>query len=223
MSNLPGDIIFFVIMAVILLVQFKSILNKDEHANDDNKENVKTFTKEQIKNMVNVAKDVNFLEVKKDLFDNAINNLNKNIQVNIEEIKEQDPNFDLVVFLKGAITAFGMIVIAYAKGEIPLLKKMLDEDLFKVFKDEIGKRNKKENIDTKIDKLHELDVIEAKLQGSMVYITVKFVSEQTTAIRDENGQVLKGDPEQPNEITDVWTFSRDVRSDNPNWLLVDSE
>ena len=64
------------------------------------------------------------------------------------------------------------------------------------------------------------DVTDASLTGQMAHVTVRFVSELVTAVRDRQGNVVEGDLKSVRRVTDVWTFERDVRSPNPNWKLV---
>jgi len=234
MTSFPIDLLFFAVMAVVLLFHFNSILGKGdkndikENANPQGKAKLKLINnKENNEKIINInelpAKDASFLEISKKTFEDAIKKMPKKSQEGIEEIKQQDKTFSTENFITGAMQAFGLIVLGYARGNINLLKKMLDEDLFEVFKEDIKKRKKGEKIDTKIENINKIQIEQAKLQGSMAYITVKFVSNQTTAVRNEDGEVLKGDPEQPREITDIWTFAKDIRSENPNWTLVKSE
>lgn len=232
MSNIPGDIIFFIIVAVVLLVQFNSILGKgDSNPIDNNSKKQEKITKAKVIELlksqenqlkgINSNKDANVLEIPKAVYGEAVK-VTKTVQSGVDEILSVDKSFSLEGFIKGSITAFGLIILAYSKGNLSVLKKMLNDDLFDAFKDDISSRNKKENIDTKVEKINKIKISKAKLQGTMAYITVKFISEQTSAVRDEDGQVISGDPEQPREITDIWTFSRDMRSDNPNWTLVEA-
>jgi len=234
MTGLPSDIIFFAVLAVFLLVQFNSILGKG-HEEEFKKPEVKESDLEKIKqetiaevkkklpNINEVNKDTNIMEVAEEIITSTVSKAEEKHKEDLKAFAEDYKGFDLNTFIKGAITAFGMIVLGYARGNLAVLKNMLDDDLFEVFKEEISKRKKGEVIDTKIEKLNKLEILETKLKGTMAYIKLKFVSEQTTAIRDEDGKVLKGDPEQTREITDVWTFSRDIRSDKPTWTLISSE
>jgi len=64
------------------------------------------------------------------------------------------------------------------------------------------------------------DIVEAYLEGRMVNITIKFFSDQINATRDENGDVVDGNPNAVIEVTDFWTFARDTKSRNPNWTLI---
>ena len=64
------------------------------------------------------------------------------------------------------------------------------------------------------------ELIEAELKGNVAQMTVKFVSELISATRSATGDVIAGDPKRIKEVTDIWTFARDVTSGNPNWRLV---
>ena len=66
-------------------------------------------------------------------------------------------------------------------------------------------------------------LMEARLVDRNAQVTVKFVSEQINATRDRNGAVIDGDPEKPVDVTDIWTFSREITSRDPNWKLVATE
>ncbi|HXE69424.1 MAG TPA: Tim44/TimA family putative adaptor protein, partial [Hyphomicrobiaceae bacterium] len=64
------------------------------------------------------------------------------------------------------------------------------------------------------------DIVEAELKGGVAQLTVKFVSELISATRDRVGEVIGGDPKRIKEVTDIWTFAREVASRNPNWKLI---
>ena len=64
------------------------------------------------------------------------------------------------------------------------------------------------------------DIVEAELKNGTAQVAVKFVSELITATRDRSGAVIAGDPKKIKEVTDIWTFARDIASRNPNWRLI---
>ena len=77
-------------------------------------------------------------------------------------------------------------------------------------------------LETRIERILSADIIEANLDGRTAFVTVKFVSRQIIVTRDNDGAVLEGDPDQTQEITDIWTFGRNTRSTDPNWMLVET-
>ena len=65
-----------------------------------------------------------------------------------------------------------------------------------------------------------MDLLEARMQNRVAFVTAKFVSEQVNVTRNREGEVIEGDPVRVVTITDIWTFARDIRSRDPNWSLV---
>lgn len=135
-----------------------------------------------------------------------------------------DTGFDQAAFLTGARGAFEIIVQAFAAGDRAKLQPLLSPDVFRSFSDAIGARDRlKEKQETKIVAIKSADVERNKVEGGTALVTVKFVSDQVLVTRDASGTVVDGDPDHSVEHTDLWTFSRPVRSPDPNWILVATE
>jgi predicted lipid-binding transport protein (Tim44 family) len=139
----------------------------------------------------------------------------------VNQIRRVDPTFDPSHFLEGARTAFEMIVSAFAKGDKAALRPLLSDEVFQQFATAIDERAAaKESLETRILKLDGADIVEAELAGQTAHVTVKLVSHQINVTRAMDGSIVDGDPEHPIEKTDYWTFARDTRSNDPNWVLV---
>lgn len=124
-------------------------------------------------------------------------------------------------FLQGAEIAFRKIVEAYALGDVNTLKKLLDGPLLETFQDAIEKRKKdKKTLEVIISRIVTAEVLDKREEKKTTTITVRFVSEQCLVTRNARGKVVQGDPDRYIEVTDIWTFSRPLESDNPNWKLV---
>lgn len=124
-------------------------------------------------------------------------------------------------FLQGATLAFRAIVEAYADGNTQTLEKLLEGPLLETFEDAIAKRKKaKKILEVDISRLVTVEVIDKREEKGQAYITVRFVSEQCLVTRNTKGKVLEGDPDRYVEVTDIWTFSRPIKSSDPNWKLV---
>jgi predicted lipid-binding transport protein (Tim44 family) len=137
------------------------------------------------------------------------------------DIARSDPSFDPPDFLRGAKTAYEMIVTAFAEGNRKLLKTLLSRDVFEEFANAItGRETRGEAAATSFVGINKADIIEAELKNRTARVTVKFVSQLITAIRNRNGEVIDGDPKLVREVTDIWTFAREVSSKDPNWKLV---
>jgi len=135
-----------------------------------------------------------------------------------------DPGFDRAAFVEGARGAFQIIVQGFAAGDRDKLQPLLSPDVFRSFADAITARElAKEKQETQIVAIKSADVAHSQLQGQTALVTVKFVSEQILVTRAETGTVVDGDPDHAAEHTDLWTFSRVLRSPDPNWILIATE
>lgn len=144
------------------------------------------------------------------------------------EINKQDRNFEPEPFLQGAKRAYEMIVSAFASGDRKVLKDLLSREVFEGFTAAIAEREGRgELIDQQFVGIKKGDIVGAELQNGAASVTVRFLSELITATRDKTGTVVGGDPQRITEVTDIWTFSRDVSNkralDNPNWKLVETQ
>jgi predicted lipid-binding transport protein (Tim44 family) len=139
----------------------------------------------------------------------------------INRIRSLDPGFDPKVFLNGAARAFEMIVRAFAHGEEMTLRRLLADDVYAQFSAAIRARRAagETNLSEFVD-LVSVELADAALDGPLARITVKFVSHQRIAIQDATGAIIEGDPDRLMDIVDTWSFGRDLRSTDPNWLLV---
>lgn len=135
-----------------------------------------------------------------------------------------DPN----EFLKGAAVAYEMIVSAFADGDRRALKELLSREVYDGFLDAIAEREKRgERIDQQFVGIKSAEIVDADLQNGTALITVRFVSELLTAVLDKSGTVIGGDAQRISDVTDIWTFSRDVSTAkaraNPNWFLEETQ
>ncbi|SDH58325.1 Tim44/TimA family putative adaptor protein [Roseospirillum parvum] len=144
------------------------------------------------------------------------------VGLGVGRIRAVDPGFRLTPFMEGAKAAFEMILAAFAKGDLETLRGLLSDEVYGDFKAAIERRQAAgQTMSTEMLGFKRLEAEEAELvDGHMAQITVRFVSEQVNVVKDADGQVVEGDPEHIAQVTDLWTFARDTRSDSPNWLLV---
>lgn len=141
----------------------------------------------------------------------------------LASIHDADPNFDEKGFLIGARGAFEMIIAAFATGDLKALRPLLADDVYDNFARAVrGRQSAGETLETRIEAIREADVVDARLTRAEAMLTVRFVSDQINLSRDKDGRIVDGDPNQPVEVVDVWTFARDTRSRDPNWLLVET-
>ena len=139
----------------------------------------------------------------------------------LARLKAADRSFDERSFLKGARGAFEIIVNAFAAGDTAALKPLLSADVYRPFAEAIQQRQAaKETHETNLVTIKECELVEAGVEGSAAFVTVKLVSDQVNVTRAAGGTVTDGDPDRVVEKTDFWSFSRDIRARDPNWQLV---
>ena len=146
---------------------------------------------------------------------------NAGIAKGLVDIVRADPSFDPDIFLKGARAAYELIVTAFAEGNRKTLKSLLSREVYDGFAGAITDRESRgEQVDQSFVGIKSADIFEAELKAGMAQVTVKFVSELISATRDKAGEVITGDPKRIKEVTDIWTFAREVASRDPNWKLI---
>ena len=137
------------------------------------------------------------------------------------DIVQSDTAFDPVEFMKGARSAYEMIVMGFAEGNRSLLQNLLSPEVYEGFDAAITDREgRKETIEQSFVGIKTADMVEAEVKGGIAQLTIKFVSELISATRNAAAEVMSGDPKRIKEMTDVWTFARDVTSTDPNWRLI---
>ncbi len=127
-------------------------------------------------------------------------------------------------FVKGAKAAYEMIITSFAKGDKHALKPLLNKEIYQSFSDEIDHR-KKENLKSELTfvgvKSAEIKNFEKK--DNIYTFTVNFVSEIITCKKDKNNKVVEGSPDIIKTVNDIWKFSKNMWSSNPNWYLVETQ
>ena len=142
----------------------------------------------------------------------------------LTSLMRADPGFDPAPFVDGAKMAYEAIVMAFAEGDEATLEQLLGTDVFEGFQRAIRERETRgEKVLSSLVGIDKADIIEVEVKNRTAYVTVKFVSELISVTRDADGEVIEGDPKKVREVTDIWTFAREVASKNPNWKLVATE
>lgn len=142
------------------------------------------------------------------------------LAVTLEKFAEKDPSFSPKSFIEGAKAAYEMIVEAFAKGDKPTLKNLLSKDVFDGFVRAIDDRGAQGlRVDSRFVGIDKAGIQSAGLVGNKASITLEFVSELITATYNKADDVIDGDPRHVQQVTDVWTFERDITSRDPNWRL----
>jgi predicted lipid-binding transport protein (Tim44 family) len=151
--------------------------------------------------------------------------LDAEVRSGLMDLAKLDPAFDPETFLRGARQAYEMIVTAFAEGNRKILKDLLNRDVYDGFVRAMTEReNRGEQVDQSFVGINKADIVESEVKGGDANITVRFISQLISATRDKAGAILSGDPQKVKDVTDIWTFSRDISSAkaraNPNWRLI---
>mgnify|MGYP001266553128 CR=1 FL=1 len=147
------------------------------------------------------------------------------------EIKTQSiqtsENFDESAkqeFLKGAKIAYETIITNFSNGKLKEIKSLLDKNVYQQFDEAIKDRMvKKLSSETTFIGINSAEIKEHQQNKNMLEVTVEFVSEIISCMKDKENKIISGDPEKVKKVHDIWKFSKDSRSHNPNWFLIDTQ
>jgi predicted lipid-binding transport protein (Tim44 family) len=147
------------------------------------------------------------------------------VAAGLDAISAADPGFDAKHFITGARTAYEMIVTAFASGDRRQLRSLLSREVFDGFDAAITERERRsETAETRFVSIEGSTITAAELRNrATAQITVRFVSKLVSATRDRAGAVIDGSAEKVTDVTDVWTFARDISSRDPNWKVIATE
>jgi predicted lipid-binding transport protein (Tim44 family) len=218
------DIILMALIVIFLVLRLRGVLGSrdgfDGNPNNqrgeyDDKDNVIKMPGTRTPDVAEPELETEVVAVKEDKHYEGL------LGEGVQAIREADPDFRVDEFLQGASYAFEMILNAYAAGDVKTLKPLLSSDVYGGFAGAIEDRETRgQTLQETLVGLKNCDLVEAYMDGRDAHVTVKFVSEQISALLDDEGAVIEGDPTKVISATDFWTFSRSTKSRNPNWTLV---
>ncbi len=141
----------------------------------------------------------------------------------LAEMKRVEPSFSVTEFVQGARGAYEMILMAFENGQLEDVAPFLSEEVYEAFAQVIDARQEQGlTVEAEFIGLRETRVTDATFDSSenRAAITVRFVGELTSVVRDSNGEIVEGDARTPKRQKDSWTFEREMGADDPNWRLV---
>ncbi len=220
------DIIFFAMIAAFLVLRLRNVLGRRDGHEGGYKDpfrrenNLESGADDNVVPLPDRSKQADFDELLED--DEAEPSWKESeLGAGLTQIFRHDPSFDPNEFLSGARVAFELILNAYASGDTAALKPLLSAEVFGNFAKVIEDRERAgETMEDTLVGVKVSEIVEAYMEGRMANVTVKFVTEQVNVTRDENGDVVDGNPNMVMDVTDFWTFARDTKSADPNWTLV---
>ncbi len=166
------------------------------------------------------TKDSQFNSQNAELFtDSEIQNLDNSSKKALKDIL-QKLQITNQFFIEGAKTAFESILRAFAADELQKVKFLLSDKIYQGFKDVNDKRKAQgKSLVTNIISFDEVCVMSANIDNNFALIAVKFISQQINYISNSQGDIIVGSKDEINQVEDIWTFKKDLKSNNPNWIV----
>ena len=224
MNNIPYiDILILAMIAVFIINRLRNVLGKKTGNESDI---VEKFT--QRKNTFNESEpdSVSNQKVAK-LNNNVKKNLHSNKKINsaINEILKIDDKFEISSFCSGAKKAFEYILTEYSSNNLKALERLVSKNIYKAFEDQINMRAKnKEKLEITVISVKDPEIKSVNLEKKYVaYFKLLFDSEQVQVTKNSNDEVIDGDNNQILQIKEIWTFSKNLKSKDPNWILEEIE
>ncbi len=215
------DILFFAMVAAFIALRLRSVLGRRTGQERRRTEGFGEVRNDGSTDNVVPIGDRGIATPENDLAIDALSD--ETVKAGLMSIRQVDHSFDLQQFLSGARLAFEMIVESYAAGDKDSLRPLLAEQVFRGFARAIDERVAVEqSLDTQLIMVSDPKVLEAKLDGTLASVTLRFESEQVNIVHDRDGNVVEGDPGQAEDVIDIWTFERNTENEDPNWILTET-
>lgn len=215
---MPTDILIYMIVAAVMVFWLRNVLGT-KHGEERERPNPfdeKNMPQKDDKNLppIDMAKSKTDEVL-------AMSSGNESADAGLVQIALADKNFDIKDFKENASDAFTMIVTAFAEGDSELLKDLCSAEVYKTFENAIKDRKKKgETVSTEIHSVRKNDVVDAGVENKRnAFVTIRFTADETYVITDKDEKIIAGHPDRVTEMTDKWTFTRDLKSSDPRWFL----
>ena len=218
------DLIFLTVLVAFIVARLYSVFG----SNGENK-NIRVVFK-------SLDKDLD-----KDLEKKLVENITQVVQegkdidslatvVNIESLSDKEkalasvPGFNKANFLRSACRVFEMILQAFNSGNIENIKGLVSKKIWDAFSSVLAER-KENNMTSEVDFIcfDKTEIKDVKLLKNSVKVVVEFISEQVNILKNDKGEVIEGDENFVQKITDVWTFERSLNAKSNNWTLVSTK
>ena len=210
------DIIILLVVVVLIFQKLKTLLGTRPEMNERQEAELKAAK------ILTVVTQ----EIEKQKKETPIINSESTAELSdTDKTLKEIPNFNKESFLTSAKKAFELIVTSFAKGDTQTLEMLVNSKLYKKFQEVINKRANEGIIsETDFIGFDSAEITHAEIsKNNIAKITVKFISEQVNLLRNKEGEVIEGDEQYIQNITDVWTFERALTSTSPNWLLASTK
>ena len=142
----------------------------------------------------------------------------------VRAIVAAEPSFDVGRFMEGSKAAYRMILEAYWRGEESVLEGLTSDDVRGAFAASIAERSTAGHVlENRLVTIEKAIIVAASVTGKLAEVTVRFDADIAAVTRDADGTVVAGSLTDAVPTVDVWTFARTLKSDDPNWILTDTD
>jgi len=211
------DILIFAAIALFLIFRLRSILGNRDGFEQKRPEQSAFDANAQTENDNSAPKKIIPLRANND----ASQPVNGH---GLEAVRRADPSFRDDEFMQGAASAFGLVLQAFADGDLATLRRLLAFELYEEFANSIHTRNKDgDQLTITVHAIDDVQLTDATVKDNIASVTVKFVSQQSRVVKDNSGQIIEDETEEQATITDIWIFERDTQLADPNWKLVETQ
>ena len=202
------DIIFLLVLVAAVAVRLYSVFGKNSE-----EKNVRVILRPVQKSSDEQIVD-NIMEIVRP----------EQVKTKTEEKSSVSDEFNKEMFLQGARRVFELVLNAFSRGDLLPVKDLVSKKVFEAINGVITER-KENNITSEVDFIcfDKSEVKDVKMLKNSIKVVVEFVSEQVNLLRNAKGEVVEGDENFVQKITDVWTFERMLNAKNNNWVLVSTK
>lgn len=225
--------LFFLVVAVVVLLRLRNVLgtrdgfekppeHKDAPTNESDADEGNVVS---LPNRERPVAPVNLDAQKRRLkMDSEIERLAKGdetLSAGLNQIIKEDASFSPKSFMDGAISAYEMVVVAFANGDRKTLKMILDKQVYEGFESAIAEREARgETVGFTFVGFSDVKLRNAEIEDKNANVTIQYAAQVVSATKNADGELIDGDQETVVNIADEWTFSRNTKSRDPNWKLI---
>lgn len=220
---MPTDILIYMIVAAIMVFWLRNVIGT-RHGDEKQRPNPFENPSDQSQNPNNNAPlDLNTTQSSAQILDVEIGQ-DEDANAGLVQIALVDKNFNAATFKENAGDAFNIIVKAFADADRDTLQQLCTKDVYTAFDNALKDREAKgETVSTEIHSIRKIDITDAQVEKKTAFVTIRITADETYVITDKNGEMIAGHPDRVTEMTDKWTFTRDLKSSDPRWFLCKTE
>lgn len=211
------ELIFFALLSGYIFYRLWSVLGEESEEDKERREQKRRQFEAMIEdNIIPLPQR----QVKNQKVDVDEENLKSGVREGLRLLQEREPDFNFSQFLSGAKAAYEMILEAFAKGDSETLKLLLSPKVYDAFSAEIEERiRRKETYAVTIESFDRVDVDAIEVYDTDAIISVRFRTHQIMTTQNATGEVIENKAGISIPVTEIWTFTRPIGSDQPNWYL----